>query len=148
MRGCWQDQILFLKDPALPAVSFYSCRRSFRTSKNSLKAWHVLRARIHILLISRFQGKSVSVPLSFGALSDSEDSGSYCMQVYPSALRVRRKGKTISGASGWDRPLLPCQYRLSASGAGAWQGFRPCEPSRTVRADDRACRQIVNHNEQ
>lgn len=47
-----------------------------------------------------FSGKAVSVPLPFTPLSDSEDSKSYCMQVYPSVFLVRRKEKNISGASG------------------------------------------------
>ena len=94
-----------------------------------------------------FWEKQYRYPYLFAPLSGTESSGPYCRQVYPSALRIRRTGKAISGTSGWDRPLLPCQYWLSASGAGAWQRFRPCEPSWTVRADDGACWQIVNHNE-
>ena len=38
MRGCRQDRILFLQDPALPAVSFYFCRRGFQTPEIISKA--------------------------------------------------------------------------------------------------------------
>ena len=47
------------------------------------------------MLISRFQGKQYRYPYLFAPLSGSEGSGPYCMQVYPSAPRIRQKGKSM-----------------------------------------------------
>ena len=60
-----------------------------------------------------FWEKQYRYPYFLVPLSGTESSGPYCRQVYPSALRIRRTGKAISGASGWDRPLSPSNFHVS-----------------------------------
>ena len=146
MRGRRQDRILFLIGSSPAGGLFLFLPAELSNIKKQFESLTCIKGEDTHIADFPFSGKAVSVPLPFAPLSDSEDSKSYCMQVYPSVLHVRRKEKNHLWRFWWDRPLLPGQYRLSASRAGAWQGFHPCKPSWTVRADDGACRQIVNQS--
>lgn len=100
MRGRRQDRILFLIGSSPAGGLFLFLPTELSNIKKQFESLTCIKGEDTHIADFPFSGKAVSVPLPFAPLSDSEDSKSYCMQVYPSVLHVRRKEKNISGASG------------------------------------------------
>ena len=100
MRGRRQDRILFLIGSSPAGGLFLFLPAELSNIKKQFESLTCIKGEDTHIADFPFSGKAVSVPLPFAPLSGSEGSGPYCLQVYPSVLRVRRKEKTISGASG------------------------------------------------
>ena len=95
MRGRRQDRILFLIGSSPAGGLFLFLPAGLSNTRNHIESLTCIKGEDTHIADFPFWEKQYRYPYLFAPLSGPEGSGPYCMQVYPSAPRIRRKGKSM-----------------------------------------------------